>query len=64
MPDGAVPTAMVFVSGDVAPGVRSTTEMLPQPLLETTAMLRVGSIATAEGAGEVVPVHEGWRLTD
>src|SRR5580698_11501832 len=62
-PEGAVPTAIVFVSGAATPGVRSTIEMLPQPLLETTAMLRVVSIATAVGDGEVVPVHDGWRFT-
>src|ERR1700677_3752029 len=64
MPEGAVPTAIVFVSGAAAPGVRSTTEMLPQPLLETTATLRVVSIATALGAGAVEPLHDGWRFTD
>src|SRR5580692_3746723 len=58
MPDGALPTAIVFLRGAVAPGVRSTTETLPQPLFETTAMLRVVSIATAEGDGEVVPLQE------
>src|SRR3984957_13067920 len=63
MPEGAFPTAMVFVSGAVAPGVRSTIEMLPQLIVETTAMLGVVSIATAVGDGAVVPPHDGWRFT-
>src|SRR5580704_482802 len=63
-PEGAVPTAIVFLSGAVEPGVRSTTETLPQPLLETTAMFRVVSIATALGAGAVEAPHDGWRSTD